>query len=80
MIDQQQGREQPRGQSGEARRRSAGGAAFVAGLVVTLAFFAFFPGLPHVIDWGAIVASVLVGALSRWICHSLMGKRGREGA
>ena len=75
MIDQQQGREQP----GEARRRSAGVAAFVAGLVVTLAFFAFFPGLPHVIDWGAIVVSVLVGALTRWICQSWMGKRSREG-
>ncbi|MEV0910052.1 hypothetical protein [Streptomyces hokutonensis] len=74
MIDQQQGRKQ----SGEARRRSAGVAAFVAGLVVTLAFFAFFPGLPHVIDWGAIVVAILVGALTRWICQSWMGKRSKE--
>ncbi|WP_405949271.1 hypothetical protein OG588_25260 [Streptomyces prunicolor] len=75
MIDQQQGREQSR----EARRRSVGIAAFVAGLVVTLAFFGFFPGLPHVIDWGAIVVAVLVGALARWICQSWMGKRSEEG-
>ncbi len=53
MIDQQQGPEQ----SAETRRRSAGIVAFVAGLVLTLAFFAFFPGLPHVIDWGAISSS-----------------------
>ncbi|MGW0331582.1 hypothetical protein ACWD0J_06825 [Streptomyces sp. NPDC003011] len=74
MIDQQQGREQ----AGEARRRSAGVAAFSAGLVLTLAFFAFFPGLPHVIDWGAIVVAVLVGAFTRWICQSWMGKRRKE--
>ncbi|MDQ0934111.1 hypothetical protein QFZ49_004051 [Streptomyces turgidiscabies] len=74
MIDRQQGREQP----GEARQRSAGVAAFAAGVVVTLAFFAFFPGLPHVIDWGAIVVAVLVGALTRWICQSWMEKRSGE--
>jgi hypothetical protein len=74
MSDPQQGREQP----GEARQRSAGVAAFAAGLVLTLAFFAFFPGLPHVIDWGAIVAAVLVGALTRWIYRSWMGKRSEE--
>jgi hypothetical protein len=76
MIDQQQGRE--REQPGKARRRSVGIAAFVASFVVTLAFFAFFPGLPHVIDWGAIVVSVLVGTLTRWVCQSWMGKRSRE--
>jgi protein-S-isoprenylcysteine O-methyltransferase Ste14 len=75
MIDQQQGRDQRL----EARRRSAGIAAFVAGLVVTLAFFAFFPGLPHIIDWGAIVVAVLAGALARWVCQSWMGKWSREG-
>ena len=74
MIDQQQGREQAQ----ETRRRSAGVAAFVAGLAVTLAFFGFFPGLPHVIDWGAIVVAVLVGALARWICQSWVGKRSKE--
>ncbi|WP_328495295.1 hypothetical protein OHS59_23065 [Streptomyces sp. NBC_00414] len=75
MIDQQQGREP----SEKVRRRSAGVAAFVAGLVATLAFFAFFPGLPHVIDWGAIVVSVLVGALARWGCEYWTGRGGREG-
>jgi hypothetical protein len=74
MIDQPPGRELP----GEARLRSAGIAAFVAGLVVTLACFAFFPGLPHVIDWGAIVVSVLVGGFTRWICQSWMRRRSRE--
>ncbi|WTX49100.1 hypothetical protein OHA31_23390 [Streptomyces sp. NBC_00649] len=74
MIDRQQGRDQ----GWEARRRPAGIAAFVAGLVVTLVFFAFFPGLPHVIDWGAIVAAVLVGALTRWVCLAWVGKRGRD--
>ncbi|UXX94465.1 hypothetical protein N7U49_24735 [Streptomyces sp. AD2-2] len=74
MIDQQQGPEQ----SAETRRRSAGIVAFVAGLVLTLAFFAFFPGLPHVIDWGAIVVAVLVGALARWICQVRMRNRGGE--
>lgn len=74
MIDQQQGRDQ----RWEARRRSAGTAVFVASFVVTLIFFAFFPGLPHVIDWGAIVVAVLAGALARWVCQSWMGKRSRE--
>ncbi|MFJ3421014.1 hypothetical protein ACIPN8_32245 [Streptomyces sp. NPDC086082] len=74
MIDQQQGPEQ----SEETRRRSAGIVAFVVGLVLTLAFFAFFPGLPHVIDWGAIVVAVLVGALARWICQAWMRKRSGE--
>ncbi|MFE2885255.1 hypothetical protein [Streptomyces sp. NPDC059272] len=74
MIDQQQGP----GQSEETRRRSAGIVAFVAGLVLTLAFFAFFPGLPHVIDWGAIVVAVLAGALARWICQAWMRKRDGE--
>jgi hypothetical protein len=71
MIDQQQGRER----SGEVRRRSVGVAAFVVGLAGALAFFAFFPGLPHVIDWGAIIVAVLVGAFARWICQSWMRKR-----
>ncbi|MCX5082878.1 hypothetical protein OG862_18045 [Streptomyces sp. NBC_00401] len=72
MIDRQQGRDQ-----GWEARRPAGIAAFVTGLVVTLVFFAFFPGLPHVIDWGAIVVAVLVGALTRWVCLTWVGKRSR---
>ncbi|MEU9184855.1 hypothetical protein AB0D14_09850 [Streptomyces sp. NPDC048484] len=74
MIDQQQGSDQRR----ESRRRSVGIVSFVAGLVVTLAFFAFFPGLPHVIDSGAIVVAVLAGTLTRWVCQDWMAKRSRE--
>ncbi|WP_328938120.1 hypothetical protein OG288_21990 [Streptomyces tauricus] len=65
MIGQQQERERPE----KARRRSVEVVAFLAGFLATLAFFAFFPGLPHVIDWGAIIVSVLVGALARWVCR-----------
>jgi len=54
------------------RRRRAGIVAFLVGLVVTLGFFAFFPGLPHVIDWGAILVSLVVGGLARWGCRSWM--------
>ncbi|MFJ5260700.1 hypothetical protein ACIQAC_09590 [Streptomyces sp. NPDC088387] len=66
-------RRQERDQVG-AGRRHAGIAAFVAGLLVTLAFFAFFPGLPHVIDWGAIIVALLMGALARWVCQTWMAR------
>ncbi|MFJ8636073.1 hypothetical protein [Streptomyces sp. NPDC093568] len=56
----------------DPRRRRAGVAAFLAGLFATLAFFAFFPGLPHVIDWGAILVSLAVGGLAHWGCLSWM--------
>ncbi|WP_432032500.1 hypothetical protein [Streptomyces antibioticus] len=75
MADQQQGREQ----TGVGRRRSVEIAAFVAGFVLAFAFFAFFPGLPHVIDWGAIIVAVLVGVLARWICQYWMGKKSEAG-
>ncbi|MFI6277517.1 hypothetical protein [Streptomyces sp. NPDC050988] len=71
MIDQQTGRDRAR----DVRLRWAGVAAFVGGLVVTLVFFGFFPGLPHVIDWGAIVVAVLVGALVRWGCQAWMKQK-----
>ncbi|MBQ0847846.1 hypothetical protein J8N05_06420 [Streptomyces sp. BH-SS-21] len=74
MIDQQQERERPE----KSRRRSVEIAAFLAGLVATLAFFAFFPGLPHVIDWGAIVVSLLVAALARWACRRWAERGNRE--
>ncbi|MFE7069546.1 hypothetical protein ACFU96_05620 [Streptomyces sp. NPDC057620] len=74
MIDQQQERERPE----NSRRRSVEIAAFLAGLVATLAFFAFFPGLPHVIDWGAIVVSLLVAALARWVCRRWAERGNRE--
>ncbi|MFF0423374.1 hypothetical protein [Streptomyces sp. NPDC004520] len=74
MIDQ----EQEQDEAWTTRRRRAGIAAFVVGAVVALAFFAFFPGLPHIIDWGAILVSVAVGTLIRWICQSWMTKRRKE--
>ncbi|MFD0306670.1 hypothetical protein [Streptomyces sp. NPDC127119] len=81
MINQQQkrGREWERGRSEKSRRRSVEVIAFVAGFVATFAFFAFFPGLPHVIDWGAIVVSLLVGALARWACRRWT-ERGNTGS
>ncbi|GLP66688.1 MULTISPECIES: hypothetical protein [unclassified Streptomyces] len=72
MIEQQQ--RKVLDQEKETRRRQAGIVAFAAGLVSTLAFFAFFPGLPHVIDWGAILVAIAVGALSRWVCQSRMAR------
>ncbi|MFF4386241.1 hypothetical protein ACFY0G_05490 [Streptomyces sp. NPDC001552] len=59
-----------------AKRRRAGIIAFLVGTVVSLAFFAFFPGLPHVIDWGAIFVSLAVGALARW-AYGTWTTRGR---
>ncbi|MET9604029.1 hypothetical protein ABZZ17_03065 [Streptomyces sp. NPDC006512] len=56
----------------EAERRRAGLAAFLIGAAASSAFFAFFPGLPHVIDWGAIAVALTVGALARWACRSRM--------
>ncbi|MFJ3922814.1 hypothetical protein [Streptomyces sp. NPDC090022] len=50
----------------EAKRRRAGITAFLTGAGASFAFFAFFPGLPHVIDWGAILVSFAVGGLIRW--------------
>ncbi|MER5932707.1 hypothetical protein [Streptomyces sp. NPDC002054] len=50
----------------EGNRRRAGLAAFAVGTASAFAFFAFFPGLPHVIDWGAIITSLIVGGLARW--------------
>jgi hypothetical protein len=76
MVAQEQ-RNDP-DQKWEARRQRAGIAAFVVGLAATLAFFAFFPGLPHVIDWGAIVVAFVVGGLARWYCQSRMTKAARK--
>ncbi|MER6091332.1 hypothetical protein [Streptomyces bluensis] len=72
MTKQQQGADL--GQVREAWRQRAGITAFLVGLVATLAFFAFFPGLPHVVDWGAILVSLAVGGLARWACQSWMTK------
>ncbi|MFE6841735.1 hypothetical protein [Streptomyces sp. NPDC057686] len=58
-----------------ARLRRAGFGAFLAGAAATLAFLAFFPGLPHVIDWGAIIAALAIGGLARWALQSHLRKK-----
>ncbi|MGW3103155.1 hypothetical protein [Streptomyces sp. NPDC001100] len=68
MIEQN--KDQGSDQAWRTRRRRAGITAFFSGLVAALAFFAFFPGLPHVIDWGAILVSLAVGGLAQWCCQS----------
>ncbi|OQD52254.1 hypothetical protein BM536_035245 [Streptomyces phaeoluteigriseus] len=73
MVEQRH--QQGRGASQGARRRRIGVLGFICGLLASLAFFAFFPGLPHVIDLGAIVVSLLVGALARWGCVDWWGRR-----
>lgn len=78
MIGQQKG--VTPGQESQTRRRQAGIAAFLVGLVASLAFFAFFPGLPHVIDWGAILVSLAVGGLSRWGCQSWITRATKQKA
>ncbi|MGE7385860.1 hypothetical protein ACQKM2_10320 [Streptomyces sp. NPDC004126] len=60
----------------ESRHRRAGAVAFTVGTVAALAVFAFLPGLPHVIDWGAILTSLAVGALARWAYRAWVA-RGR---
>ncbi|WP_328300073.1 hypothetical protein OG389_21380 [Streptomyces sp. NBC_00435] len=59
----------------EAKRRRAGITAFLTGAAASFAFFAFFPGLPHVIDWGAILASLAIGGLARWAWRSHMTRK-----
>ncbi|GAA0323520.1 hypothetical protein GCM10010302_73350 [Streptomyces polychromogenes] len=57
----------PERPAGEAKRGRAGVGPFLIGTAASFAFFAFFPGLPHVIDWGAILISLAIGGLARWI-------------
>ncbi|QIJ63247.1 hypothetical protein [Streptomyces sp. JB150] len=75
MVEQQGQRVD---QAREARRRRSGIVGFLAGLFGGLAFFGFFPGLPHVIDWGAIVVSVVVGLLGRWAGRAWADRAERE--
>ncbi|WP_282696718.1 hypothetical protein [Streptomyces sp. CC208A] len=65
----------------EAELRRAGIIAFLVGAATTLVFFAFFPGLPHVIDGGAVLAALAVGGLTRWAWRARLTKRhtGRRG-
>ncbi len=73
MVDRQDG--QSALQRQEARRRRVGNVAFLVGMALVLAFFGFSPGLPHVIDWGAILVSLVGGGLARWRCRAWMAKR-----
>jgi len=68
MIEQYKDQDPDR--TWRTRRRRAGVTAFLSAFVATLAFFSFFPGLPHVIDWGAVLVSLAVGGLARWCCQS----------
>ncbi|MFF8862152.1 hypothetical protein ACF08B_08940 [Streptomyces sp. NPDC015139] len=76
MTDQQQ--TEVLDQVWEARRRRAGVAAFLLGAGVVLGFFAFWPGLPHVVDWGAVLVAVLVGAVARWAAQGWVGRLARR--
>jgi hypothetical protein len=60
------------------RARRAGIAAFVTGALGVLAFFGFFPGLPHVIDWGAVLVSLVAGATARSACLSWLARKQRQ--
>ncbi len=77
MSEQERGPGQRQGRAEGARRRWVGGVAFAVGLVGALTFFAFFPGLPHVIDWGAVLVGLGVGGLMRWGCVAWLGRRER---
>ncbi|GHD98179.1 hypothetical protein [Streptomyces alanosinicus] len=77
MVEQQQN---DADQAQEVWRRRAGSVSFLVGLFAALAFFAFFPGLPHVIDWGAVLAALAVGWLARRSCLALMARTGRKGS
>ncbi len=57
----------------QKRRHLLMGVGFGVGLLASLAFFAFAPGLPHVIDGGALLVSAGVGALSAWACGRRFG-------
>ncbi|KJY25189.1 hypothetical protein [Streptomyces sp. A1547] len=59
----------------DTRLRRSGIGAFLAGAAATLAFFAFFPGLPHVIDWGSIIAALAIGSLARWALRTHLRKK-----
>ena len=65
-------------QEREPRQQRAGFVAFLVGTVGTLGFFAFWPGLPHVIDWGAILVAIAVGGLARSACRSWMAKTAQK--
>ncbi|MEU3949413.1 hypothetical protein [Streptomyces sp. NPDC029526] len=65
-MNEQQERETGTRSARGVRRRRSGVIPFLVGLVAGLVFFGFFPGLPHVIDGGAVLVSLILGALTRW--------------
>ncbi|MCD9145215.1 hypothetical protein [Streptomyces albireticuli] len=64
----------------EPERRPLGVLAFVCGAVTVLVTAAFFPSLPHVIDWGAVLTALAVGLLARrtWRTRAAKKRAGRE--
>ena len=62
----------------EVRRRRVGGVAFAGRSVLSPAFFGFLPGLPHVIDAGAVVVPLAVGLFARRTCQSWVARRRGE--
>ncbi|HLL33826.1 MAG TPA: hypothetical protein VK545_08025 [Streptomyces sp.] len=75
MIDQH--RQQP-DKAYETRRRRVGIVGFLVGFSGAVAFFAFFPGLPHVVDAGALLVSLAVGLAGRWAFQTWAGRVGRK--
>ncbi|AIR98943.1 hypothetical protein [Streptomyces glaucescens] len=75
MIDQR--RRRPGGDRG-TRRRRAGIVGFLGGLAGPVALFGFFPGLPHVIDAGALLVALAVGLAGRWVCRDRVVRGGRK--
>ncbi|WP_333762129.1 hypothetical protein [Streptomyces sp. IBSBF 2390] len=78
MTDQQQTEDLD--QVWEVRRRWVGIVAFLFGAGVVLGFFGFWPGLPHVVDWGAVLMAVLVGAVARWAAQRWVNRLARRRA
>ncbi|MER5858596.1 hypothetical protein ABT131_23730 [Streptomyces sp900105245] len=78
MTDQQQTEDLDR--VWEVRRRWVGIVAFLFGAGVVLGFFGFWPGLPHVVDWGAVLVAVLVGAVARWAAQGWVNRLARRRA
>ncbi|ROP53565.1 hypothetical protein [Streptomyces sp. PanSC9] len=76
MTDQQQTEDLD--QVWEVRRRWVGIVAFLFGAGVVLGFFGFWPGLPHVVDWGAVLVAVLVGAVARWAAQRWVNRLARR--
>ncbi|MBB5120462.1 hypothetical protein AF335_11070 [Streptomyces eurocidicus] len=64
----------------ESKHRRAGILAFTIGAAAVLAVFAFLPGLPHVIDWGALLVALAGGLLARraWQARTAKKRAGKD--